>query len=160
MRLTWKPLAAGAAAIILLIGIIAAVAGSSGAKSANGGTGSNGEPATASVGGPPPPAAPAVLDTWKAAGLTVSQFAPVDGSALGGTCQGGTVGGIDVTLCTYPSADAAKKAEDKGYAAVGATTGTALAQGSMLLVAADRKKADPQGRTINQLAKLFRGGKT
>src|SRR5215471_16220052 len=124
MKLTWKPLVAGGAAIVLLIGIIAAVAGKSGASGTNAGSGKNGEPATASVGGPPPPAAPAVLDTWKAAGLTVSQFAPTDSSKLGGACQAGTVGGIDVTLCTYASPDAAKKAEEKGFAAVGSTTGT------------------------------------
>jgi hypothetical protein len=150
MKLTWKPLAAAGAAIILLIGIIAAVAGKSGASGAAGG-------ASASVSGPPPAEAPAVLDTWKQAGLTVSAFTPADGHAVGGTCQSGTVGGVDVVLCSFKDAAAAKKAEDAGYVTVGETTGVSIAQGTMLLIAADRRKVDPSGRTINQMAKLFRG---
>ncbi len=149
MKLTWKPFAAGAAAIVLLIGLIAAFAGKSGATSAAGAVGSRS--------GPAPGAAPAVLDTWKAAGLTVSAFTSADGKTLGGDCQSGTVGGVDVTLCSYTDAAAAKQAEDRGLAAVGEATGVSLAQGPMLLVAADRHKADPSGRTINQVAKLFRG---
>ena len=70
MKLTWKPLAIAGAAIVLLIGIIAAVAGRSGAKGASG--------SSASSSGPAPAAAPAVLDTWKQAGLTVSAFTPAD----------------------------------------------------------------------------------
>ena len=152
MKLGWKPLAAGGVAIVLLIGIIAAVAGRSGATGAK----------TAASGverGPAPAAAPAVLDTWKQAGLTVSAFTPADGGALGGDCQSGTVGGVDVTLCSYADDKKAKAAEDKGFGVVGETTGVSLAQGEMLLVASDRHKADPSGRTINQLAKLFRGDK-
>jgi hypothetical protein len=145
MKLSWKPIAAAAAALVILIGMIAALAGRSGAKPA------------ASIAGPPPAAAPAVLDTWKAAGLTVSAFTPADGTAVGGDCRSGTVGGVDVELCSYADDAAAKKAEDKGLTVVGETTGVSLAQGSMLLIAADRRKADPSGRTINQLAKLFRG---
>src|SRR5438128_1139118 len=124
MKLTWKPFAAAAAAIVILIGIIAAISGRSGAKPA------------VSISGPPPAAAPAVLDTWKQAGLTVSAFTPADGKALGGDCQSGTVGGVDVELCSYPDAASAKKAEDRGLVVVGETTGVSLAQGQMLLIAA------------------------
>jgi hypothetical protein len=147
MKLTWKPLAIAGAAIVLLIGIIAAVAGKSGAHGTS----------AASVSGPAPTAAPAVLDTWKQAGLTVSAFTPADGKAVGGDCQSGTVGGIDVVLCSFKDAAAARKAEDAGYVTVGENTGVSIAQGTMLLIAADRRKADPSGRTINQMAKLFRG---
>jgi hypothetical protein len=143
MKLTWKPLAAGGVAIVLLIGIIAAVAGKSGAKP--------------SISSPPPAEAPAVLDTWKQAGLTLSAFTPADGKAVGGECQSGTVGGVDVELCNFSDASAAKKAEERGLSVVGETTGVSISQGSMLLIAADRRKADPSGRTINQIAKLFRG---
>lgn len=149
MKLTWKPFAAAGVAIIVLIGIIAAVAGKSGASGS-----------AASISGPAPDATPAVIDTWKQAGLTVSAFTPADGKAVGGDCQSGTVGGVDVVLCSFASPAAAKKAEDAGYATVGETTGVSLAQGQMLLIAADRRKADPSGRTINQLAKLFRGGRS
>ncbi|HTJ44622.1 MAG TPA: hypothetical protein VL463_21100 [Kofleriaceae bacterium] len=145
MKLTWKPLAAAAVAIVVLIGIIAAVAGKSGAQP------------KASISAAPPSESPAVLDTWKQAGLTVSAFTPADGKTVGGQCQSGTVGGVDVELCNFADASAAKKAEDRGLSIVGETTGVSIAQGSMLLIAADRRKADPSGRTINQIAKLFRG---
>src|SRR5215831_7728680 len=136
MKLTWKPLAAGAVAIVLLIGIIAAVAGRSGASGTS--SSDKGTAAMAAT-GPAPAAAPAVFDTWKQAGLNVSAFTPsaTSGKALGGDCQSGTVGGLDVVVCTYPDDAAAKRAEDKGFAAVGETTGVAMARGSMLLVAAD-----------------------
>ena len=154
MKLTWKPFAAGAAAIVILIGIIAAVSGKSGAGTSSSKTA---EPANGSTNAAPPPEAVAdVLDAWKQAGLTVSAFTPADGKAVGGECTSGTVGGVDVVLCSFSDDKAAKKAEDAGYATVGSTTGVSLSQGSMLLIAADRRKADPSGRTINQLAKLFK----
>ena len=155
MKLTWKPLAAGAAAIVILIGIIAAVAGKSGAgpsSSSSSAKVSNGDTNAA----PPSGAAADVIDAWKQAGLTVSAFTPADGKAVGGECSSGTVGGVDVVLCSFDDSAAAKKAEDAGYATVGSNTGVSLSNGSMLLIAADRRKADPSGRTINQLSKLFK----
>jgi hypothetical protein len=149
MKLTWKPLAAAGAAVVLFVGIIAAVAGKSGASSNDGG-------ARTSAAGGGGAATPAIVDTWKAAGVTVSAFTKADLKSVGGDCQSGTAGGVDVTLCSYPDAAAAKKAEDAGLAVVGETTGVSLAHGSVLMIAADRHKADPSGRTINQLAKLFR----
>ena len=156
MKLTWKPLAAGAAAIVILIGIIAAVAGKSGARPSSG-SASAAKVANGDTNATPPSGAAAdVIDAWKQAGLTVSAFTPADGKAVGGDCSSGTVGGIDVVLCSFNDNAAAKKAEDAGYATVGSTTGVSLSNGSMLLIAADRRKADPSGRTINQLAKLFK----
>ena len=155
MKLTWKPFAAGAAAIVILIGIIAAVSGKSGARPSSSSSAAkvaNGDTNAA----PPPEAVADVIDAWKQAGLTVSAFTPADGKAVGGECTSGTVGGVDVVLCSFTDDKAAKKAEDAGYATVGSTTGVSLSQGSMLLIAADRRKADPSGRTINQLAKLFK----
>jgi hypothetical protein len=157
MKLTWKPLAAAGVAIVLLIGLIAAVAGKSGASSSTGSSSSS-KAVGATGAGSAAAVTPPVVEAWKNAGLTVSSFTPADGKALGGDCASGTAGGVDVTLCTYPDEATAKKAEDKGLAVVGETTGVSIAAGSTLLIAADRRKADPSGRTINQLAKLFRGG--
>jgi hypothetical protein len=61
---------------------------------------------------------------------------------------------VDVLLCTFASEKEAKEAEEKGLQWVGDTTGASQAQGEMLIVAADRKKADPSGKTINQLLTL------
>jgi hypothetical protein len=102
--------------------------------------------------------APAVVDAWKKAGLTVGTMDTVDGAKYGGgECKAGQVSGVDTVLCTYPTAEAAKTAEAAGLEAVGEATGSAIAQGKVLLVVADRRKADPEGRTINQMTKLFRG---
>ena len=106
-----------------------------------------------------PQGADAVLEAWKKAGLTVSAFDPADGSKYGdGECRSGTVSGVDAVLCEYGSEDAAKAAQAKGLEVVGtAKSGTALVVRDVMLVLADRRDADPQGKTINQATKIFRG---
>jgi len=100
----------------------------------------------------------AVLEAWKQAGLTVSAFDAADGGKYGGgDCKSGTVNGVDAVLCSYATVDLAKAAEAPGLVVVSDTTGASLAEGKLLLVVADRRKADPQGKTINQATKLFRG---
>lgn len=100
----------------------------------------------------------AVLDAWKKLGLTVGAFEKADAAKYGGgDCRAGTVSGIDTVLCTFKTPEEAEAAQAKGLAAVGDTTGASVASGSMLLVVADRGKADPSGRTINQMTKVFRG---
>jgi hypothetical protein len=99
----------------------------------------------------------AVVDAWKQAGLTVSAMTADQSGAIGKDCTAGTVSGVDVVLCKFATTDEAKAAEAKGYEWVGATTGTALAHANMLVVVADRRKADPTGRTINTITKTFRG---
>jgi len=97
-------------------------------------------------------------DGWKAAGLSPGGFAAIDGQALGnGQCKAGAVNGLDVTVCEYPSPAAAEAAKPSGLAAVGAVTGAAIVAGKRLLVVADRKKADPSGRSIDKLIKVFSG---
>jgi hypothetical protein len=73
---------------------------------------------------------------------------------FGTDCQSGTVGGVDVLLCVYPTPAEAKAAEDAGLGWVGAATGFSQAKGTVLIATADRRKTDPSGRTINQLSKL------
>lgn len=95
----------------------------------------------------------AVLDAWKAAKLTPSALTPAP-VAFAKDCQSGTVENVDVLLCSFATPADAKAAEDQGLAWVGSATGASQAHGAALIVLADRKKADPSGRTINQLMKL------
>ena|SRR5688572_12613409 len=111
--------------------------------------------------GPPPSTlggVDGVLDAWKKAGLTVSAFENTDGAKYGGgDCRAGQINGIDAVLCLYASPELATAAQPKGLDAVGDATGSAIAEGKVLLVVVDRRKVDPEGRTINQATKAFRG---
>jgi hypothetical protein len=95
----------------------------------------------------------AVIAAWKADKLTPSALTAAT-VAFGKDCQGGTVEGIDVLVCNFGSAADAKAAEDQGLTWVGAVTGASQARGTALIVLADRRKADPGGKTINRLLKL------
>jgi hypothetical protein len=100
----------------------------------------------------------ALQEAWTAAGLQVSAFAAADAKTYGGgTCTGGTVSGVDVVLCKHPDEKAATAARPSGLAAVVETTGSVLARGELLLVIADRRKADPQGKAIDRMTKTFLG---
>jgi hypothetical protein len=94
-----------------------------------------------------------VISEWKKAGLNPSAFTAAT-TNVGKDCQSGTVNNVDVLICSYGSADEAKKAQDAGLQWVGDTTGAAQAKGSLVIAVADRRKADPTGRTINQMFKL------
>jgi len=108
--------------------------------------------------GAAPSTSAGVVDAWKAAGLTVSALSPAQLPVLAATsCQSGTINGVEITLCVFPDAAAARAAEPKGLTLVGAATGTSIAQTTMLLVVADRRKVDPSGRTIDRLTRVFRG---
>jgi len=95
----------------------------------------------------------AVIEAWKADKLAPPALTAAQVS-FGKDCQGGTIEGIDVMLCNFPSPAEANAAEDAGLAWVGQATGASQARGAALIVLADRKKADPNGRTINRLLKL------
>jgi len=95
----------------------------------------------------------ALVEAWKKAGLTPSPMTPATVS-FGKDCQSGTVNNVDVIVCVYPSDADAKAAEQAGLEWVGSTTGAAWSKGGVLVSAADRRKTDPSGRTINQLMKL------
>ena len=94
-----------------------------------------------------------VIDAWKKGGLSPSPLT-VAQVPVGKDCQTGTVGAVDVLLCVFPSNAEAKAAEEAGLGWVGDTTGAAQAAGKVLVAVADRRKADPSGRTINQMMKL------
>ncbi|MGN6109831.1 MAG: hypothetical protein ACTHU0_32285 [Kofleriaceae bacterium] len=94
-----------------------------------------------------------LVGLWKKGGLVPSPLtsATVD---FGKDCQSGTINNVDVLVCVYGSPDEAKAAVEPGLGWVGEATGAAESRGALLIAVADRRKADPSGRTINQLMKL------
>ena len=90
---------------------------------------------------------------WKKGGLDPSEFTEAK-TDIGKDCASGTVNKLDVLVCTFKSAKEAKDAEDGGLEWVGNNTGASRAQGELLIVVADRKKVDPQGKVINQVITL------
>ncbi|MEZ4404836.1 MAG: hypothetical protein R3B06_32910 [Kofleriaceae bacterium] len=99
----------------------------------------------------------ATVAAWRKAGLEVSAMTETPAAPYGASaCKAGTVSGVDVVLCSFPTDAAAKAAEEAGLGVVGQATGAALAAGSRLLVVADRRKADPTGRTIDAVTRAFR----
>jgi len=100
-----------------------------------------------------PGARDAVIEAWKKGGLEPSAMTPAK-VAFGKDCQSGTVNNMDVLVCVYGSPAEAKAAEAGGFEWVGGTTGAALVSGAALIAISDRRKADLNGRTINQLMKL------
>lgn len=104
---------------------------------------------------PAKPAGPrdVVLEAWKAEKLApAAPLAPAT-VAFGKDCQSGAIQDVEVLLCSFATPAEAKAAEDAGLAWVGPATGASQARGAALVVIADRKKADPNGRLINQLLK-------
>ncbi|MBI4512160.1 MAG: hypothetical protein HY698_21180 [Deltaproteobacteria bacterium] len=102
-----------------------------------------------------PGAVAGVLVAWKLAGLEPKGFQKVD-SLEGGRCERGSVGEIETTLCAFHDEETARKAQAAGLSAIGDVTGASLAEGKLLLVVADRKRADPSGRRLNEIARTFR----
>lgn len=94
-----------------------------------------------------------VVEAWKKGGLEPSKLVETK-TEVGKDCAAGTVGKLDVLVCAFPTEADAKGAEDQGLAWVGDTTGASKALGEMLIVVADRKKSDPNGKVINQLITL------
>jgi hypothetical protein len=95
-----------------------------------------------------------VVEAWKKGGLTPTPLTAATTSTVGKDCQSGTVNSVDVLVCQFATPEEAKAAEPKGLDWVGEATGMSQASGKVLVAAADRRKADPSGRTINQLMKL------
>jgi hypothetical protein len=94
-----------------------------------------------------------VIALWSKGGLEVSTFSPLT-TGVGKDCASGTVSKVDVLVCNFATTDAAKQAHDAGLQWIGDTTGSSQVRGTLIIVAADRRKADPNGRTINQIFKL------
>jgi hypothetical protein len=95
-----------------------------------------------------------LIAAWTKGGLAPSAFVAAKDSPVGKDCSAGSVNSVDVLVCSFATADEAKAAQDAGLKWVGDTTGIAQAKGTLLIAAADRKKADPTGTTLNKLVKL------
>ncbi|WP_428261607.1 hypothetical protein [Haliangium sp.] len=102
-------------------------------------------------------AADSVRSAWTQGGLMPTPFTALEAKDMSpGVCEHGLVNGIEVVLCQYADPATARAAQNAGLARVGETTGLALAAGTLVLIAADRDQADPSGRDINKLARIFR----
>jgi len=97
-----------------------------------------------------------VTRAWSDKGHAVGELKPAAKGLPEGKCSAGTVDGLDVTLCEFGDAEAAKNAEEAGFDLVGKVVGSSVAAGKLVLVIADTKKEDPSGRRMNELVKLFR----
>jgi hypothetical protein len=108
----------------------------------------------------PPPNDDALIAAWKKAGLEVSPFTDSDAAAYSAqSCRAGTVGGVDVTVCSYDTGEDAAAAQDPALTLLekgGAPTASALVRGKKLLVVVDKRKADPTGRSIDAITGAFR----
>jgi hypothetical protein len=94
----------------------------------------------------------ALVAAWKQAGLQPGDFKATQ-SPIGKDCQLGAVNDVEVLVCSFASPDEAQAAQNAALQWVGDTTGAAQAHGSLVIAVADRKKADPSGKTINQILK-------
>ena len=101
-----------------------------------------------------------ILQAWRRAGLTPTVFTPLESQELApGVCRQGEVDGLTTMLCRYADLGAARSAQAAGLARVGDATGLAIAAGTLLLIVIDsdpNDPKDPSGRTLNQIATLFR----
>lgn len=96
-----------------------------------------------------------VVAAWSGDKLTAT-LAPAT-VAFAKDCQSGTVEQLDVLICNFATPADAKAAQDAGNGWIGTATGASQAHGAALIVLADRKKTDPNGRMINRLMKLAPG---
>ena len=94
-----------------------------------------------------------IVAAWKKGGLEPSPLTAAT-TTIGKDCQSGTVNGVDVMVCQYATPEEAKAADPKGYEWVGEATGSVVVAGKVLVVIADKRKADPSGRTVDKLMKL------
>lgn len=98
------------------------------------------------------------LQVLKDAGRNVSAFSDTDATALRAKrCQAGTIDGVQALLCEYGSSDEAAQGLQAAQAWVSeAPTGLALQREILVLGLADRSNADPTGKAIDAITKVFR----
>lgn len=103
----------------------------------------------------------AEVAAFKDSGYTVSAFTDTDPKGFGAKkCQTGLVDRLSVLLCEFPNSDAAAGGQAAAEA-WGTETATVvvLRRGSTLFAVADRSNADPDGKNISALSKVFRRAK-
>jgi hypothetical protein len=100
-----------------------------------------------------------VLATWRNAGLEAKEFAfapPPPNTAT--YCERGRVGGVDTTVCEYgddASLERGVAAVKQEWARLDVHTGVVLRAKRTTMVAVDRERREPSGKTISHMAKLF-----
>jgi DNA-binding XRE family transcriptional regulator len=100
-----------------------------------------------------------VLAAWRNAGLPPEGFAPVpptpDSAAY---CECGKIHGVDTTVCEYQSSEALTRGMQQvrqEWERTDAHTGLLLHVKRTTMVAVDRERREPDGKTIAQMAKVF-----
>jgi hypothetical protein len=103
-----------------------------------------------------------ITKAWTADGFDSTAVVNVEAEPWSaGACYQGIVSGVDVLVCEYPSDEALAAGEqrinavwDDESVATAAIVHTAQPSRTILAVA-DRANADPNGRTLSRLIKLF-----
>ncbi len=102
-----------------------------------------------------------VLAAWRSAGLTPEGFtvAPPPGPNTAIYCEHGKVRGVETTVCEYES----DPSLERGVAQVKADwermdvhTGVLLRAKRTTMTAVDRERREPSGKSISEMAKVFR----
>ncbi len=108
--------------------------------------------------GAPPSSVDGFVAAMTKAGLAPGKLVPLADEDVGGAkCRRGDVGGVETTVCEFDDASRAKRHEGEGLDLVGDATGAALAEGKLLLVVADRRGVDKDGKRIDAITRAFRG---
>lgn len=100
-----------------------------------------------------------ILKAWQADGFdteAVMSLEPDVWSA--GACSRGLVSGLEVLLCEFAADESLAAGEEKimsDWGAESVPTGAVVRTSRTILAISDRTKADPQGRTLARLAKVF-----
>jgi hypothetical protein len=114
-------------------------------------------PPTAHVAGTPH--TDEVIAAWRRAGLTPEGFTfapPPPNTAT--YCERGKVHGVDTTVCEYGDDQALERGVQQvkqEWERVDVHTGVVLRAKHTTMVAIDRERREPSGKTISQMAKVF-----
>jgi hypothetical protein len=100
-----------------------------------------------------------VLAAWQNAGLETTGFArldpPTDSAAF---CEHGFVRGVDTTVCEYTTEDTISRGIQQvkaDWIHLDTHTGVVLRTKQTTMVAVDRERREPSGKTISQMTKVF-----
>jgi hypothetical protein len=108
---------------------------------------------------PGTPSTKDVLLAWLYAGLEPEGFVPVTPAPNSATyCEHGKVRGVDTLVCEYATGaelDRGMKQVKEGWARVDAHTGVILNTKRTTMVAVDRERREPSGKTISQMVTVF-----
>jgi hypothetical protein len=100
-----------------------------------------------------------VLAAWRTAGLETDGFVPMDPPpASAAFCEHGLVHGVDTTVCEYASEDNINRGMQQvkaDWQRMDPHTGVVLRTKRTTMVAGDRERREPSGKTISQMTKVF-----